>query len=72
MENIYINKNEAVRILSAMRGFESDLRAVYGKWDYNFRDNLGRRNALVSMAQEAETARVLSERYEGVTSDGGA
>ena len=72
MENIYINKDEAVRILSAMQGFESDLRAVYGKWNYNFRDNLGRRNALVSMAQEAETARILSERYDGVTSDGGA
>jgi len=72
MENIYIQKGEAVRILAAMKGFESDLRAVYRKWDYNFRDNLGRRNALVSMSQEAETARILSERYEGVTSDGGS
>lgn len=72
MENIYIQENEAVRILSAMKGFESDLRSVYSKWQYNFRDNLGRRNALVSMAQEAETARILSERYTGVTSDGGA
>jgi hypothetical protein len=72
VENIYINKDEAVRILAAMQSFESDLRSVYCKWDYNFRDNLGRRNALVSMAQEVETAKILSERYKGVTSDGGA
>ena len=66
----YINKSDAVEILSRMKGFESDLRSVYENWDYDFRENLGRRNALVSMAQEAETARVLSRKFEGVSSDG--
>ncbi len=68
----YITTDDAKTILSRMKGFESDLRSVYDRWEYDFRENLGRRNALVSMAQEAETARVLSEKFRGVSSDGGA
>ena len=68
----YITKNDASRILARMMGFESDLRAVYDRWEYDFHENLGRRNALVSMSQEVETARVLSEKYSGVSSDGAA
>ena len=68
----YITKDDASRILARMMGFESDLRAVYDRWEYDFHENLGRRNALVSMSQEVETARVLSEKYSGVSSDGAA
>ena len=68
--SIYITPGDAREILSRMKGFESDLRGVYENWEYDFRENLGRRNALVSMAQEAETARVLSRKFEGVSSDG--
>ena len=68
--SIYITKIDARQILSLMKGFESDLRGVYEIWEYDFRENLGRRNALVSMAQEAETARVLSHKFKGVSSDG--
>ena len=67
---VYITKSDAREILSRMKGFESDLRGVYENWEYDFRENLGRRNALVSMAQEAETARVLSKKFQGVMSDG--
>lgn len=68
----YITKSDAKEILARMKGFESDLRGVYDNWEYDFRENLGRRNALVSMAQEAETARVLSRKFEKVISDGAA
>ena len=51
--SIYITPGDAREILSRMKGFESDLRGVYENWEYDFRENLGRRNALVSMAQEA-------------------
>ena len=68
--SVYITKSDAREILSRMKGFESDLRGVYEAWEYDFRENLGRRNALVSMAQEAETARVLSKKFSGVMSDG--
>lgn len=67
---VYITKSDAREILSRMKGFESDLRGVYENWEYDFRENLGRRNALVSMAQETETARVLSKKFCGVMSDG--
>ena len=67
---VYITKDDAREILSRMKGFESDLRGVYENWEYDFRENLGRRNALVSMAQEAETARVLSKKFRGVMADG--
>jgi len=66
----YISKNDAARILLRMKGFESDLKSVYRNWEYDFHENLGRRNALVSMSQEAETARILSEKFGGVSSDG--
>jgi len=66
----YITSDEAVEILSRMMYFENDLRAVYGKWNYDFRENLGRRNALVSMSQEIETARVLQKKFKRVVSDG--
>ena len=68
--SLYITENDAREILSRMKGFESDLRGVYENWSYDFRENLGRRNALVSMAQETETARVLSRKFRGVSSDG--
>ena len=66
----YITTDDAKTILKRMKGFESDLRTVYDNWEYDFRENLGRRNALVSMAQEAETAKVLSRKFSGVSSDG--
>jgi len=68
----YITKNDASRILARMKGFETDLKSVYNHWEYDFRENLGRRNALVSMSQEVETARILSEKFRGVLSDGGS
>ena len=68
--SVYITKSDAREILFRMKGFESDLRGVYEAWEYDFRENLGRRNALVSMAQEAETARVLSKKFHGVMADG--
>jgi hypothetical protein len=68
--SLYINESDAREILGRMKGFESDLRGVYENWSYDFRENLGRRNALVSMAQEAETARVLSRKFRDVSSDG--
>jgi hypothetical protein len=68
--SFYINQSDAREVLTRMKKFESDLRGVYSSWEYDFRENLGRRNALVSMAQEAETARVLSRKFKGVSSDG--
>lgn len=68
--SLYLNRSDAREILSRMKGFESDLETVYSRWSYDFRENLGRRNALVSMSQEVETARVLSSRFQGVYSDG--
>ena len=66
----YITTDDAVEILSRMMLFENDLRTVYSKWNYDFRENLGRRNALVSMSQETETARVLQRKFKRVVSDG--
>ena len=66
----YITSDDAVEILSRMMHFENDLRTVYSKWKYDFRENLGRRNALVSMSQETETARVLQKKFKRVVSDG--
>jgi len=45
--SLYLNRSDAREILSRMKGFESDLETVYSRWSYDFRENLGRRNALV-------------------------
>jgi hypothetical protein len=68
--DFYIDTIDARKILFKIKDFESDLKCLYEKWNYDFRTNLGRRNALVSMSQEIETAKILSEKFKGVKSDG--
>ena len=53
-----------------MKSFESDLSAVFSDRGYNFRSNLGRRNALLSVSQEREVARVLRKKFKRVIEDG--
>jgi hypothetical protein len=53
-----------------MQVFENDLNEVFVKYGYNLRDNLGRRNALLSQAQEKEVARALRTIYKNVIDDG--
>ena len=52
-----------------MKDFHEDLREVMKKHDFNLFENLGRRNILLSQAQEKFFAESLSQKYK-VRSDG--
>ena len=58
---------DAIRL---MKKFHDDVVSVYDKHEMDLLDNLGRRNIVLSQAQEKFFARVLSSAYEGVKEDG--
>ena len=66
----YINRSEAIDALNSMKSFHDECKELYSKHGFNLLDNLGRRNIVMSQAQEKFFADVLSERYSGVTNDG--
>lgn len=66
----YFTKKDAVEVLRRLTTFENALAETFEKFGYNLRDNLGRRNALISQAQEKEVAAVLSEKFKEVVQDG--
>lgn len=66
----YITRADALQILRNMRRFETGLKSFFSSFDYDLHENLGRRNILLSNAQEKETQKVLSKRYNSVVSDG--
>ena len=67
---MYLTKQMIREALTNVQAFEHELDNLFASYDYSLRDNLGRRNALCSQAQEKELARVLSETFECVTQDG--
>lgn len=67
---MYLTREDIVEVLKHMKSFENDLNNVYQSRDYNFRDNMGRRNALMSIAQEREVAKVLRKKFDNVVEDG--
>lgn len=66
----YLNKAIVRDILLEMQSFESDLCSTFQKYGLDLRDNLGRRNALVSSSQERATANALRKVYLDVIEDG--
>ena len=67
---MYLTKEDVVEILKRIQSFENDLNSVFSKRGYDLRNNLGRRNALISLAQERETANVLRQKFKNVIEDG--
>ena len=70
MPNSFLNREDSIRALKKMRSFHKDLEEVMKKHDFNLFENLGRRNILLSQAQEKFFAQELSRKYEGVSEDG--
>jgi hypothetical protein len=66
----YINRSEAIDALNCMKSFHDECKDLYSKHGFNLLDNLGRRNIVMSQAQEKFFADVLSKRYDGVINDG--
>lgn len=67
---MYLTKDMVREALRNVQTFERELDNLFASYDYDLRDNLGRRNALCSQAQEKELAKVLSKTFESVIQDG--
>ena len=62
----YLTPQLTKEVIGRLQTFENDLVDTFQKYGYNLRDNLGRRNQLVSQAQEKEFARSLRKVYKEV------
>ena len=67
---MYLERNDALSVIERMRIFENALKTSFENQGYDLRENLGRRNILLSMSQEKETANVLRRKFKEVESDG--
>lgn len=56
--------------IANMAAFHADVLQTYSRHGMNLLDNIGRRNVVMSQAQEKFFSQVLAETYEGVCSDG--
>ena len=66
----YIEKLNVNGILSDLKKFEKSLKDLFEDYDLSLRDNLGRRNALISALQEKVTAKYLRNIFDDVRADG--
>ena len=66
----YLTKETAIAAIKNMSLFHRDVVSVYSDYNMDLLDNLGRRNIVMSQAQEKFFAQALSQDYEGVINDG--
>ena len=69
-ENSYINKRNVINSLKRMQDFERDLDSLFNSYDLSLRENTGRRNILVSQAQEEFFSQELKNEGYDVTCSG--
>ena len=67
---MYITREDMLEVIGRMQDLENKLGNLFANHNYNLRENLGRRNQLLSAVQEKETARVLRKKYVEVLDDG--
>lgn len=67
---MYITREDVLEVIGRMQDLESKLGNLFANHNYDLRENLGRRNQLLSCVQEKETARVLRKKYVSVLDDG--
>jgi len=67
---MYITREDMLEVINRMQDLETKLGSLFANHNYNLRENLGRRNQLLSAVQEKETARVLRKKYVEVLDDG--
>jgi len=66
----YLTRDMTGTVLQDLVQFEEGLAGYFESNGLDLREDLGRRNALVSSAQESFFAKALAARYENVTRDG--
>ena len=66
----YFTREDASRVINQLKGFENKLSSLFNSYDLDLRTNSGRRNMLLSQAQEAFFSRALSEKGFDCIHDG--
>ena len=66
----YLTKEMAEKAIQNMSGFHHEVVEAYSKYGMDLLDNLGRRNIVMSQAQEKFFSSSLSDSYEQVINDG--
>lgn len=59
----YLSRADAILAIKKMKGFHKDLENVMSRNGFKLTENLGRRNILLSSAQEKYFADVMSSKY---------
>ena len=67
---MYLTREQSLKALGDMKKFNERLRIVYSEFGMNLESNLGRRNILLSGAQERFFANALKDSFPKVRSDG--
>jgi hypothetical protein len=70
MKESYLTKKMSIAALVKMQMFHDDIKALYKANDMDILDNLGRRNTVMSAAQEKFFASELKKKYATVIDDG--
>ena len=66
----YLTKEETADLIRKLASFEKDLNSLFESYDLDLRSNTGRRNMLMSQAQEKFLAKKLCELGVECTHDG--
>lgn len=66
----YLTTDIANSAIAKMKCFHDDIVCLYADYDMDLLDNLGRRNIVMSQAQEKFFASELSKHFSGVQNDG--
>jgi len=66
----YVTREIAINALKRMESFHGEIIQLYQKHGMNLLDNLGRRNIVMSQAQETFFAQSLKEHYPDAQEDG--
>jgi hypothetical protein len=66
----YLTREDAIFALKRMQDFHDACKSLYQRHGFNLLDNLGRRNIVLSQAQEKYFADALSQKFKDVRNDG--
>lgn len=66
----YLTSEDATNAIKGLKSFHGDLISLFDKYGMSLESNSGRRNVILSQAQEEFFARELSKRYKDVKADG--
>ena len=68
--NCYITRDMAQEALKNMQSFHAELDSLYARYGFDLKENLGRRNILLSQAQEAFFAEALKKSFPSAENNG--